>query len=450
MSPNESASFGRRSFLQTVAAGVLGERAVRIGAGLSAVSAWTGAHTNSVLAQARPDDASEIKVAKVEPFILRVRRDAKGDLTGTYYLMCRVETAEGLVGWGEGTNFPKVATIATEIDMIKPYVIGQSAWNIEKIWHTLYRGRNAMHGSAVQSAIACIDIALWDIVAQKLNVPLYKLLGGKINDQIKIYTSYRWGNIPRTAEAYAKRTRELVAEGAIACKWDPFFDEPYTPGIRPEERLDFSRQATLKTIHEVVEMVRGIREGGPEFEICVEAHAKFNIASAVRIAKAIEPYNPMFLEEPVPPENVDAMLEVQRATSIPIAAGERLKSRLEAREYIEREAFRIYQPDVSRIGGITEFRKVAAMAENHFIPIAPHNPNGPVCLAAHLHLSAAMSNFLILEEGNTDPALNRELFGSWQDSRAYFLPPERPGLGIKLSDAFAREHSVDISRAERG
>lgn len=325
--------------------------------------------------------------------------------------------------------------------MIKPLVIGQSAWDIEKVWHTVYRGRNAMHGSAVQSALACIDIALWDIVGQKLNVPVYKLLGGKINERIKIYTSYRWGNIPRTADAYRQRTKELVAEGALAGKWDPFFDEPYTPGVRPEERLDFSRQATLKTIYEVAEMVRGVREGGPEFEICVEAHAKFNVASAVRIAKAIEPYNPMFYEEPVPPENVDAMIEVQRATSIP-AAGERLKSRLEAREYIEREAFRIYQPDVSRAGGITEFRKLAAMAENHFIPVAPHNPNGPVCLAAHLHLSAAMSNFLILEEGNTDPILNRELFGSWHDSRAYFLPPESPGLGIRLADAFVREHSV--------
>jgi len=141
------------------------------------------------------------------------------------------------------------------------------------------------------------------------------------------------------------------------------------------------------------------------------------------------------------------MIEVQRATSIPIAAGERLKSRLEAREYIERDAFRIFQPDVSRAGGITEFRKLAAMAESHFIPVAPHNPNGPVCLAAHLHLSASLSNFVILEEGTTDPVLNRELFGDWRDSRAYFLPPESPGLGIRLSDAFVREHRVDAERS---
>ncbi|HYM11633.1 MAG TPA: mandelate racemase/muconate lactonizing enzyme family protein [Bryobacterales bacterium] len=442
---NTAREASRRQFLQTVAAGILGT-GVRVGAGLSAVSAWSGAQTNSVLNHAKGAGGSPLRIRKVDPCILRLRlRGREG-----YYLMCRIQTDDGLVGWGEGTNFPKVATIATEIEMLKPFVIGQSAWDIEKIWYTLYRGRNAMHGSAVQSAISAIDIALWDIVAQRLNVPVYKLLGGKVSERIKIYTSYRWGNIPRTAEAYAKRTRELVSEGAIAGKWDPFFDEPYTPGMRREERLDFSHQALLKTINEVAEMVRGIREGGPEFEICVEAHAKFNVASAVRIAKAIEPYNPMFLEEPVPPENPDAMIQVQRATSIPIAAGERLKSRLEAREYIERDAFRIYQPDVSRAGGITEFRKLVAMAENHFIPVAPHNPNGPVCLAAHLHLSAAMADFLILEEGETDPALNRELFGEWHDSRAYFLPPEGPGLGLQISDALLREHAVDLDKAAAG
>jgi galactonate dehydratase len=431
----------RRSFLQKMAAGILGS-GVQIGAGISAVSCWTGAQANSVLNQARPTDSDLLKIVKVEPFFLRTHRDAKGDLTGTSYTMCRVETAEGVVGWGEGTNFPKGATIATEIEMIRDLVVGQSAFDIERIWNTIYRGRNAMHGSAVQSAIACIDIALWDIVGQKLNVPVYKLLGGKVNEKIRIYTSYRWGNIPRTADAYRQRTKELVAEGALAGKWDPFFDEPYTPGVRPEERLDFSRQATLKTIHEVAEMVRGVREGGPDFEICIEAHAKFNTASAVRIAKAIEPYEPFFLEEPVPPENVDAMVEVQRSTSIPIAAGERLKSRLEAREYIEKDAFRIYQPDIARAGGITEFRKLTAMAESHFIPVAPHNPNGPVCLAAHLHTCTAMSNFTILEEGGTDPVVCRELFGSWQDSRSHFLVPETSGLGLKISDAYVRQHKV--------
>jgi galactonate dehydratase len=409
----------RRSFLTRVAAGILGTGAVQIGKGTSAVSAWTGRSTNSVLNQARPVERSELKIATVEPYIMRFGRDGEGHPRGQFCLLCRIETRDGYVGWGEGTNFPKVATIATEIEMVRPLVVGQSAWNIEKIWYTIYRGRNAMHGSAVQSAISAIDIALWDIVGQKLGVPVHKLLGGKINDRLKIYTSFKWGNIPRTADAYAKRTKELVAKGALAGKWDPFFNDPNEINLVGTD-YNLPRQAT------------------------------FNVGTAVRIAKAIEPYAPMFLEEPVPPEDVDAMLAVQRATSVPIAAGERLKSRLQARDYIEREAIRLYQPDAARIGGITEFRKACAMAENHFIPVAPHNPNGPVCLAAHLQACCTLANFVIFEQGDTDPTLCRELFGEWEDSWAYFPVPEGPGLGLRLTPDVVRRYSVDIKTAERG
>jgi galactonate dehydratase len=444
----------RRTFLTKVAAGALGS-GVAVGTGVSAVSAWTGAQTNSVVNQARPADNDMLKIAKVEPFIMQTSRDAQGKLTGTPYLFCRLETTEGIVGWGEGTNFQKEATIATEIEMVKPWVIGQSAYDIERTWAMIFRARNAMHGSAVQSTISAIDMALWDIVGQKLNLPVYKLLGGKINDKIKIYTSYRWGNIPRTADAYKKRTQELVAEGAMAGKFDPFFDEPDFAGYSnaTASRYDsdiWSRQAKLSTINNVAEMIQGIREGGPNFEICIEAHAKFNADSAPRIIKAVEPYNPFWLEEPVPPGNVEAMARVQRLSSVPIAAGERLKSRLEVREYIERDALRILQPDAARIGGITELRKVASLAETHWIPVAPHNPNGPICLAAHLHLATSMSNFMILEEGHDRQAEGDELFtGGWQNSRAYFMPRETPGLGLKFSDDYVRQHSLDINTAER-
>jgi galactonate dehydratase len=443
----------RRSFLTKVAAGALAA-GVQVGASESAVSAWTGGQTNSVFNQARPADKDSLTIAKIEPFIMQTRKNASGKLTGTPYFMVRVETKEGIVGWGEGTNFPKEAPIATEIEIFRPWVIGQSAYDIERIWATLFRARNPQHGSAVQSAISSIDMALWDIVGQKLKCPVYKLLGGKLNDKIKIYTSYRWGNIPRTTDAYAQRTKELIAEGALAGKYDPFFDEPDFEGYSnaTSARYDsdaFSRQAKLHTINNVVDMIRGIREAGPDFEICIEAHAKFNVNSAARIIKAVEPFNPLWLEEPVPPGNVDAMIQIQRLSSVAIAAGERLKSRLEVREYIERDALRILQPDAARIGGITEFRKVAAMAETHWIPIAPHNPNGPVCLAAHLHLVAPMSNFMILEEGHDRQAEGDDLFvGGWQNSRAYFLPPEAPGLGLKISDDFIREHALDINTAE--
>jgi galactonate dehydratase len=428
----------RRNFLQTVAAGLLGS-SVNVGRGLSAVSAWTGTETNSVLAQARGTGKADLKIRKVEPVVLRLKaRNEDLTLYPQDYLMVRVETEEGIVGWGEGTNWPKVATVATEIEMNRDAVLGSSAWDIEKIWNTIYRSRNEMHGSHVQSAMSAIDIALWDIVGQQLDVPVYKLLGGKVNDSLRIYTSYRWGNIPRTAEAYAKRTRELIAEGATAGKFDPFF-EPYS--------FNLNLEATTKTLYEVAELIRGIREGGPTFDICVEAHAKFNLATAGRITRLLEPYDPFFLEEPVPPENVEAMLQIQNSTHIPIAAGERLISRLVAQEYLERQAIRVFQPDAAHVGGISEFRKIAATADSHFIPVAPHNANGPVCLAAHLHLGASLSNFLILEEGDTNPEVCAELFGSWRDSRASFLPPEGPGLGLRISDAFVREHRVPVEQS---
>lgn len=440
------AAWRRRQFLGAMASGILGS-GVAIGRGTSAVSAWTGLETNSVLNQARPrDGASALKIVKVEPLILLLKNPGGDPLSrnpsaawNRHYMLCRVETEEGLVGWGEGTDFPRVATVATEIELLKSYVIGKSAFDTELIWNTIYRARNSQWGSTVQSALACIDIALWDIVGQRLGVPVYKLLGGKVHDKLAIYTSYRWGDIPRTADAYAKRTKELVAEGARAGKWDPFFDP-----------VEMNRQVTLKTVNEVAAMVRGVREGGPEFEICVEAHAKFNTASAIRIAKAIEPYNPMYFEEPVAPENADAMAEVQRSTSVTIAAGERIKSRLGLREYLEKQAFGLFQPDAAHVGGITEYRKMAAMAEAYFIPVAPHNPNGPVCLAAQLHLSAATPNFLIFEEGRTDPLVCRQWFGEWEESRAYFRVPEAHGLGIKISEAAIREQSVPIDKAERG
>jgi galactonate dehydratase len=444
-------SSARRGFLERLAAGFFGaSAAVKFGRGDSAVSAWTGTEVNSLLNQARPIEKGQLRIVKVEPMIMRFRRDQQGHLSGNYCLVCRIETDEGIVGWGEGTNFPKVAPIATEIELNKSAVVGQSAWDIEKIWYTLYRGRNAMHGSVVQSAISAIDIALWDIVGQKLNVPVYRLLGGKINDKLKKYLSSPFGRLARTPEAYAKRTKELVAQGAVAGKFDPF--------LTPQDEINLvgtdynlPRQATLKTINDVRALVRAVREGGPEFEICIEAHAKFNVGSAVRIAKAIEEFNPMFLEEPVPPENVGPMIEVQRATSIPIAAGERLKSRLEAREYLEREAIRLYQPDGARIGGITEFRKAISMAESHFIPIAPHNPNGIVCFAAHLHLSTSASNFAIFEEGmGADTAACRDAFGAWQESQAFFWPPETPGLGLRgFTPSYVRDHVVDLATAER-
>jgi len=442
----------RRAFLQKIAAAALGAGgSVAVGPGVSAVSAWTGAGTNSVLYQARPEGrANDLRITRVDPVILRFAKDQRGALTGNFCLLCRIETAEGIIGWGEGTNFPKVAPIAAEIEMNRPTVIGQSAWDIEKIWYDISRSRAAMHGSAVQSAISAIDIALWDIVGQKLGVPVYRLLGGKVNEKLRYYRSGGLGNV-RSADAYREAATQMAAGGSIAVKFDPFGD---SPGETLATSLN--RSVDRRELFDALELVRGVREGAPYLEIGLDVHAKFNTGAAIRVAKALEQYDVMFFEEPILSEQADAMKAVQSATSTPIAAGERLKSRFQMYEYIEKDAIRLYQPDAARMGGITEFRKAVSLAETHFIPFQPHNPNGAVCLAAHLHLATASTNFSILEQGRLNPnapadvALLRELFGSWRADPAFFFAPERPGLGLTMSADYVREHSVDIATAERG
>ncbi len=411
---NEWADIDRRDARSALIKAVLNRRKF-----LNATAGWSAA---AALGQVR---SGELRITRVEPFVLRIGR--RSDV-----VCARVETADGIHGWGEGTTPPTVAAVVAQIRECGKVITGQSAWDIEKLWRRMYLVEENTLGGTLYAAISAIDIALWDILGKKLGVPVYKLLGGKTHDTLRIYASYRWGDIPRTADAYARRTRELIAEGATAGKYDPF--GPY-PG--------FDRQITTPLLNEVREMIRGIREGGPNFDICVEAHAKFNIASAGRIAKMLEPFDPFFLEEPVPPENVDAMAAIQSSTNIPIATGEGLQSHWSFREVLEKRAARILQPDVARTGGITAMKKIAAMADAHYVTIAPHNPNGPVCTAASMHVAASIPNFLIMEEGNKDTAAYKDIFvNGWTHSLSQWKVPEAPGLGIDFSREFLRDHVV--------
>lgn len=373
-------------------------------------------------------ESATLKISRVDPHVLRI--GSRSDL-----VCVRVETEEGIHGWGEGTTPPSVMPVVAQIRSFQNLLIGERAWDIERLWRRMYVSEENTLGGALYAAISAIDIALWDIVAKKLNVPVYKLLGGKVHSSLRVYASYRWGNIPRTAEAYARRTKELIAQGFTAGKYDPF-------GAYPGP----DRQLPTPTLNEVREMIRGIRDGGPEFDICVEAHAKFNFASAGRIVKMLEPFDPFFLEEPVPPENVDAMAALQRSTNIPIATGEGVQSHFNFREVLNKQAARILQPDAARTGGITAMKKIAAMADAHYVTIAPHNPNGPVCTAASMHVAASIPNFLIMEEGNKETASYNDVFvAGWKQKLSSWEVPESPGLGIDFSPAFLRDHQVKLN-----
>jgi galactonate dehydratase len=366
-----------------------------------------------------------LTIRRVDAHVIRI--GARSNI-----VCARVETAEGLHGWGEGTTPPTVAPVVAQIQSFRDLLIGQSAWDIERLWRRMYVAEENTLGGTLYAAISAIDIALWDIVGKKLGAPVYQLLGGKIQERLRIYTSYRWGNIPRTADAYRARTKELIAEGATAGKYDPFGAYP-----GPE------RQLPTVTLNEVREMVRGIREAGPAFDICIEAHGKFNMATAGRIIKMLEPFDVFFLEEPVPPENVEAMAALQRSTNIPIATGEGVQGHFDFRELLASQSARIWQPDAARTGGITAMKKIAALADTGYITIAPHNPNGPVCTAASMHIAASIPNFLIMEEGNTRTDEYGDVFvGGWRQNLAEWTIPESPGLGVDLTPEFVKEQEV--------
>ncbi|MBI1764061.1 MAG: mandelate racemase/muconate lactonizing enzyme family protein [Acidobacteria bacterium] len=401
----------RRSFLKQSALGLTG-------------SLLAAGHTNTWAQQAD----NSLKIAKVEPILLTgVRGSAP-------WVFVRVETEDGYVGWGEGTNYPGVRPIATAVSTLSGVVIGQSAWNIEAIWQRMYRFMyyNGM-GGIVLAALSGIDMALYDIVGKKLGVPVYKLLGGLAQEKLRTYANGWTEDLAHTPEAYAAKTKELVGRGYTGCKLDPFFNTPMNREVmQPDLRL-------------AAAIVKAIREaGGPDYDIAIDVHGRWNTKSTLEIIRVLEPQRLFFYEEAVPPENVAAMAEVQRNTQTPLATGERIFGRQGFRELLERQAVRIIQPDLARTGGITETKKIAAMADTYYIPVAPHNPNGPLCTLASMHVCFSIPNFLILEFFEKDEPVIQELVpgGVKRDIQGVY-PTTAPGLGANVTEDFLRKYKFN-------
>jgi galactonate dehydratase len=346
------------------------------------------------------------------------------------------------VGLGEGIGTP--APVCAAIEWLGSNLIGEPAWDVERLWVAMYRATEFTRSGVNQAAISAIDTALWDVIGQRVGLPVYALLGGQVNARVPIYhhpwdslsgqdsfrDSYRQGKPP---EGYAALTRQLVGEGIIAGKLDPF---PREPG--------FNREISPEALNFAAEVVRQIREGGPSFRIMVEMHARFNVASAVRIAKALEPHNPFWLEEPVPPENVQETREVQLATHLTVATGERLFTRHDFRTLLEARACRIIQPDVAHVGGITELRKIASLADAYYVTYCPHEYNGPVTLLAGAHVGTSTPNLLMHEyHSQLKGVLEETVVGGYRYDPQFFDVPDAPGLGVRFSDHFVREHRID-------
>jgi galactonate dehydratase len=344
--------------------------------------------------------------------------------------LVRVNTDEGISGVGEAfTVGPDLATLEA-IRYYGGWLIGRDPQDIEGLWQLMVAGSRFPGGSVVNAAISGIEHALWDIKGKAYGVPVYQLIGGKCRDKVRVYQSVHG----RTPEQMAKSAAALVAKyGYTALKMMIFPDY---------ERLwhDMGIAAWLK---EAVARIAAVREAvGDNVDIGVEAHAQsIEPNKMVALARALEPYHPLFLEEALRPENREAMGMLRSKSPVPIATGEQLYTRHEFRELLAHHAADILQPDVTIVGGLWEMRKIAAMAEVEDVMVAPHNPCGPVANAVNLHFCLATPNLLVLEYIPDDVAGRSGLVDEpMQLENGYLLAPTRPGLGLDLNLETCAQH----------
>ena len=345
-----------------------------------------------------------MKVTDIKTSFMGVERQS--------WLFVKIETDEGVYGWGEGSLEGQERAVAEAVHAMGRRLIGQDPTCIEKHWQVLYRHGFWRGGVVLNSALSAIDQALWDITGKAYGVPVYKLLGGPVRDKIRAYTH------AHTAELAQK----LVSDGFLGIK---------TGGMPWEEILD-----PAKVVSYFREHIRSLREAlGPDIDIMVDNHGRAWPALAVRQIQAVEEFGLFFFEEPVPPDNLDALAEVRRVPfQTNLATGERLFSRWDYRDLIENQMVDIIQPDVCHCGGISELRRIAAAAETYYIQVAPHNPNGPVATAASIHLAAAIPNFVTLEYAQPVTEHKDVQIKPLKFADGYFELPTEPGLGIDLDE----------------
>ena len=331
------------------------------------------------------------------------------------YVFVKIETDEGITGWGEATAGP--LAVATMVDEFGELLVGKDPHRIEQHWQTLYHHFHVRGGVVQLSAISGIEIALWDIKGQALGVPVYELLGGKMREKIWCYG--RWDGL--TPELAVENALRHTDEGLTALKGDPFDHRglfiPYEA-----ERVAIQK---LAAVREAV---------GDNVELLVEVHGRLAPADAIRIGNAMEPYRPLVYEEPVPPQNLDALARVAEAVNIPLATGERHLTKWDYTELLSRQIVKMIQPDIVQSGGILELKKIAAMAEAHYVGFQPHNPYGPFCTIASLHVDACTPNFMI-QEGGIHPWFQDATIGDFPQQKDGYLPiPTAPGLGVAMNE----------------
>lgn len=362
-----------------------------------------------------------MKITKLETFRLQPR-----------WLLLRVETDGGFVGWGEPVVEGRVAATQACVHELESYLIGQDPRRIEHIWQTLYRGGFYRGGPVLTSALSGIDQALWDIKGKALGVPVYDLLGGAVRDKMAVY-SWIDSDTPKIA---ARSVKEKMAQGFTTVK---MFGTCATGWI--DDR---------KAINDLLERVQAVRDAaGPDVGIAIDFHGRAHHSMARTLLKELEPLKPLFVEEPVLVENLDAFADLHRRSNIPLATGERSFTRWGFKELLERGCADIIQPDLSHAGGISEVRRIAAMAETYDVALAPHCPLGPVALAACLQVDFASIN-ACLQEQSIGMAYNKgqEIDSYLRDPAVFayqngYVPLlTSPGLGVDVDEEIVRRSQV--------
>ena len=372
---------------------------------------------------------------------------------GPYWVFLKLTTDDRIDGFGEAYGVPFHPHMVARLieDVTERYVIGTNPFNIEKLWRVIYSSGFTQHPDlALMGVLSGIEMACWDIVGKALNQPIYNLLGGQVHEKLRSYTylypppadlaspegtrdALDIANIFNDPERAPQRAVQYVEQGFTALKFDP---------IMPMGAFD-PRQLSLEALDIAELVIKNMRQAvGSRCDLLVGTHGQMTTAAAIRFAKRLEAYSPLWFEEPVPPENLDEMARVAQSTSIPVATGERLTTKYEFAPLLKKQAAAILQPALGRVGGILEAKKIAGMAEAHYAQIAPHLYCGPIEAAANIQLATCSPNFLIQESIETFGGFYAEVLQEpiqWQDG--YIIPPTKPGLGIELNEAVMARHA---------
>jgi 2-dehydro-3-deoxyphosphogalactonate aldolase len=377
-----------------------------------------------------------VRIQEIKTFVVGNPPPHRG---GRNWVFLKLRTDDGLNGVGEAFAVPVDPRMAARLieDVGERHVRGANPFDIERLWRTLYSSGYAQHPDLTMlGVISAFEMACWDIIGKAVNQPIYNLLGGKYHERLRTYT-YLYAKSPgepsphTDPERAAERAIDYVEQGFTAIKFDP---------VGPQTLS--AEQLSLETLRRAENVVKKVREAvGDRADILVGTHGQMATSSAIRLAKRLEPYDPLWFEEPVPPENRDELGRVARSTSIPIATGERLATKYEFRELLEKQAASILQMALGRVGGILEAKKIAGMAEASYAQIAPHLYTGPIEGAANVQIDTCSPNFLIQESIETWGGFHAEILVEpmrWENG--YVLPPTKPGLGIELNEEVAVRH----------